>query len=294
MNCPKCGEDLNNDAKYCNACGCIIEQHEKDVLASTKVFTGAGKEDESFRVRPTNLNVGKKQAKKQKKKGRLVSLLITVAMLLILALAGIFVYQRVYEKPYERAVGKMLKLFNDRSTNMDEYLKVLFPDKIHKDVNAIIKADCEETGKSYATAKADINKQLDIVMETYEDQWGEDFKFEYDIQNVRKLNDDELADIKRSYKSASQLINLFSESGESLKDQGKIEAYEAYNKLVEDFSSMEFDEGYELEVEITMENSDSDKDLEGTNKIYVVKTGDKWMIDFMHYLNALSDLKLFN
>lgn len=296
MNCPKCGEELHNDAKYCDACGCSIEQKDNDILHSTKVFTGMGEQDETFHVQSTTLEMEQKRLKKKKKekKGGVVSLLIIMAMVLALGIAGVFVYRALYEKPYERAVGKMLALLNDRSTSLDDYLKTLLPDKICKDIDEIIKADSEETGRGYEKEKADINKSLNSVMDKYESQWGDDFKFDYDVIDERKLSSDELADVSEAYANMSQLANQFSLSGDSLSDEGRIKSYEAYNKLIEDFENIEFEEGYELEVEITMSSSSSKQDSEERTKLYVVKTDGKWIIDFMHYLNELGNMNLFD
>lgn len=294
MICPKCGEELHEDAKFCDACGCSIEQQGNNILNSTKVFTGMGEQDETFQVQSTSLDMEKKRAKKNKKKGGLVSFLIVVAMVAVLGLAGVFVYQMVYEKPYERAIGEMFSPLNERSITLDTYLESLFPSIICKDIDDIIKAYCEETGMSYAKVVAELNKQIGKTMDEFEDRWGSDFKFDYDVIDERKLSSEELEEVSDAYKNVSQLISQYSTSGDTLKDEGKMKSYEAYNKLLEDFSNMEFEEGYELEVELSMENVKGKDDTEQKTSLYVVKTDGKWMVDLMHYLNQLGDLGLFN
>lgn len=294
MICPKCGEELHEDAKFCDACGCSIEQQGNNILNSTKVFTGMGEQDETFQVQSTSLEMEKKRAKKNKKKGGLVSFLIVVAMVAVLGLAGVFVYQMVYEKPYERAIGEMFSPLNERSITLDTYLESLFPSIICKDIDDIIKAYCEETGMSYAKVVAELNKQIGKTMDEFEDRWGSDFKFDYDVIDERKLSSEELEEVSDAYKNVSQLFSQYSTSGDTLKDEGKMKSYEAYNKLLEDFSNMEFEEGYELEVELSMENVKGKDDTEQKTSLYVVKTDGKWMVDLMHYLNQLGDLGLFN
>ena len=285
---------MHEDAKFCDACGCSIEQQGNNILNSTKVFTGMGEQDETFQVQSTSLEMEKKRAKKNKKKGGLVSFLIVVAMVAVLGLAGVFVYQMVYEKPYERAIGEMFSPLNERSITLDTYLESLFPSIICKDIDDIIKAYCEETGMSYAKVVAELNKQIGKTMDEFEDRWGSDFKFDYDVIDERKLSSEELEEVSDAYKNVSQLFSQYSTSGDTLKDEGKMKSYEAYNKLLEDFSNMEFEEGYELEVELSMENVKGKDDTEQKTSLYVVKTDGKWMVDLMHYLNQLGDLGLFN
>lgn len=288
MKCPKCGEDCNSGAGFCDACGCDLRESMKKEPRGAKVYSG--EENDYFEFKDLQSQDGKRPSKtvKRRKKGEVVSIVITVTLLAIIVLAGIFIYQTLHKEPYEKKLDEIADLINNRTANIDKYGEVFLPDYIWKDFMLLAEAEYEESGKNPWDMKTDYNIQLKSAMDILDDTLGSGYRVEFKVTNARKLGEAELYEIEDSYTQVSQVINVFTESGDMLKDEGKVKSYEAYQKLIDDFTKIEFEEGYELDVVTLM--TVGEEETESTGKIMMVKTGDKWMVDFMHNIDELSSL----
>lgn len=290
MKCPKCGEEYGGGVWFCDACGCDLRDQNQKGETGSKVYSG--EENNYFEYQELQ-PLDKKKKKIPKTKGdiktRLVSMLLLFTALAVVGLAGFFVYQKVHMTAYVKQVDRMVSLVNDRTTDVEDYGTLMFPKKIWQDMIALSKAQYEDANKDSSQWEKDANMQMKTSFDSMENMLGEEFKLDYEVVSERKLGGVELETIEKSYTKVSRLLNLFLDSEDVLKDQGKVKTYEAYEKLVNDFTKMDFTEGYELEVKFTLKNASDDKNSSQNVKLIVVKADGKWMIDFMHYIDALEE-----
>lgn len=284
MECPKCGENLRDWVDYCDACGCDLKEYNARGIAETRVYSG---DDDGFiEYRPMAPVANQRLKKKKDKKGAIISWMLVLSMLLVFFLVGAYVYRNVHKTPYEKKIGDLLDIVNGEVTTVEDFMKALFPEVIREDYYNILSAQWELEGKDYDEAMKDANITFSDRLENLVDQ--KDYEFSYKVITERKLGEAELTDMEAAYTTASQIINVLSASGEQYKAESKIPVYEAYMKLIEDLTTLEFSQGYELEVEFIVENKSSgEKDTETTD-IYVVKVDGEWMIDFVHDIDKIS------
>lgn len=288
MRCPKCGEEYGEGVLFCEACGCDLRRRSDSKQHGSNVYSGEQKNYFEYQqLQPLKEKTGKTKADK---KNRFVSVLLMLATLLVVGLAGFFVYSRVHLSDYEKQIDRLVSLINERTSSISDYGELLFPETIWKDMEALGRAQYEDTGRDSSEWEKDANIQMKSCMDYLESVLGNDFQLEYSVVSERKLGREELQDISDSYTKVSQLLNLVGESDTVLKDKGMIKSYEAYGKLVGDFVGMKFSEGYELEVKLTCDSSSGSKNDENSAKLILVRADGKWMIDYMHYIDKLESI----
>lgn len=289
MQCPKCGEKLYELAEYCDACGCDLKQERAAVTKETKAYSG-GVIDDSFTYQSVNSFDTSQKRKKWDKKGIVISALLIVAMLVVFGLIGNFVYRSVYKTPYEKRVENLTVLMNGKITTYEECLEALFPEFICEDLDALMKAQCEDDELDYEETMRETNTAFNSALKSAMAETNDNYEYSVSFKKERKLGHEELKDVEDSYTTASQIMNTLTTTGEAYKADNKVKTYEAYMKLIDDFTNVEFEEGYELEVELTAEDSTNGEKTKQEMTFIVVKIKGEWMIDFMHYLDKLSAL----
>lgn len=289
MECPKCGEKLRDFDEFCSACGCDLKQVGSEVKTEAKFYSGDRENSFEYQSVP-QWDANKRRTKKKDKKSIAVSALLTVTVIFVFGIVGLFVYRQVHKTPYEKKVYDLVALLNREVTTVDGCMKALFPQFICKDFEALMKTQCEEQGLDYEEQMIEANKSFNSQLEQTLEDKNMDYQYSYDVRKEKKLGDAELKDISESYTTASQILNVLTSTGETYKNDNKIKTYEAYMKLIEDFTTVEFTEGYELEVEFTALDESTDKEKEETMDVVVVKVDGEWMIDFVHYVDRFSNL----
>lgn len=288
MECPKCGEQLYTGAEFCDACGCDLSQQKAGTTREAKFYSGST--EDSFAYQPMTPLEPMRRKKKKDKKGMIVSLILIFAMFLVFGLVGSFVYRNVHKTPYEKRIVKLVDLMNGDINTYEDCLEALFPKFICDDFDALMKAQCEDDGLDYEETMREANTTFNTTLKDAMAKSNGNVEYSVSFKKERKLGKEELKDVEDSYTTASQILNTFTTMGESYKAQNKVKTYEAYMKLIDDFTKVEFEEGYELDVEFMAKDEVSGEKTKEEATFIVVKVNGEWMIDFMHHLDKLSGL----
>lgn len=96
MKCPKCHEEIENDAKFCTKCGSNIEEATKElekgkVEETTEEVENETKQDENLKVEENekNTQVANEEKKTKKKNKKKIAIIITIIILALLLLGGV-------------------------------------------------------------------------------------------------------------------------------------------------------------------------------------------------------------
>ena len=96
MKCPKCHEEIENDAKFCTKCGSNIEEATKElekgkVEEKTEEVENETKQDENLKVEENekNTQVANEEKKTKKKNKKKIAIIITIIILALLLLGGV-------------------------------------------------------------------------------------------------------------------------------------------------------------------------------------------------------------
>lgn len=289
MECPKCGEKLYDMAEFCDACGCDLRQHRSKRTQEVKVYSGEEQGFVEFQS-GTPLDAGHVKKKKRDKKSIAISLVLVISLILVFVVVGAFVHRNTYTPPYEKKVADLMDLMNGEITTLEGFMEALFPKFFCEDYEALMKAQCEDEGLDYEEEIRDANTSITSKVENVLRDNGLNYEFSYHIKSERRLGEAELKDISESYTTASQILNVLTTTGEAYKAENKIKTYEAYMKLIEDLSTVECTDGYEMDIEFVAENHNGEEESSERVKIIVVKIQGDWMIDFMHYKDELSTM----
>lgn len=286
MVCPKCGEELPYSARFCDACGTQIEQNTKKDNAGAKIYGGGTSYVDFSAAVPEERKLA---AGKKDHKGKAITIVLFLSIFVILCLVGWYVYRHVYKTAYEKCLYDAVQLINNQENSYDTWMETLFPEYIRKDNTKFEKAVCQDEAKDYNEYVTERNSSFISTMDQMYDAMG-DIQISYEIKNHRKLGQDELKEIHKYYQNFTGFINLLTEkSGQDYKSENKIHAYEAYNKLVEDFAKLDVKEAYEMEVEFKISNEDDEKETVQNVTLRVIEVKGKWMLDYAYSFSKLQD-----
>lgn len=230
MYCIKCGAENENNARFCVECGAKLQ----NVHMGRENAVTEKKVTEKLPYMNKMEEVTKKSQKESRRKIKIVPIII-----LLVLVAAVVVFPKFIMSG--RAEKKIIKEFVKAEMTGDaEKIIDILPE-------GVLEIAKTEGGMSRNELAEVMRKQFDSVIGTLESTYGEDWKYSYKINSIKKVSQEDLEDIKDMYSNDLEL-------------------------------ELDISEAKTAEVEINV----SGNQIENSNTLDVslIKVGGTWYLDF--------------
>lgn len=264
MFCPNCGSQMEDDAKFCTACGACVEEGEPNKSAGARKKRGGRKSGAFLKA------MG----------GRLLYARVAAAVMVV----AVFCYAAIqisglnYKKPLDQVV----KLVNKQDISVGSYIHAAYPkfvDKAFRDSEKLLK-DVD----GYINFQDSQRESLISAFVTINDQYGDDAKLSYEIVKRKELSQKELNEIRSRYRDLRTRLEQVQKGGrnyyeiENILTSAKLKKYDKMmDELVDNLKEIEVTEGYRLELQVWIKGKENDGGL--SSNFNIVKINGKWCID---------------
>lgn len=211
-----------------------------------------------------------------------IAIIVAVAILIVAVPPVVDMVTNNYKTPLDAAV----KVANSRKFSMDDHLAAFngFTEGKFKLLMNIAK-------NSNAVGIDDLEEVFESRVEEYEEEYGNNYKFSYEIEDKDKLSKDErkafkqdLTDIAENLQSiVDQTENLNSDEWEEMAGWADLSVVElkTYMRVIKSITdqlrSAKVEEGYELTVTMIIRGSKLDEPEEEKSTICVYKVDGRWI-----------------
>lgn len=268
MFCPNCGNRMEDDAKFCSACG-------------------AGMAEETMRSVPAHKKAAGRTGVKLpviQNKGKAVRLCAAVLVLVVVIAAAVTVFGSNYRKPLDDTI----KLLNAQEYDVRKYMKAMAPKCVAEGINDMLELlkDVDGYSGQEDAAKESLKSQFFYLAR----QYGDHLKFSYEILGTRELDQRELNDARISYQNVRDDLREMKAGGsayyliDKALSSSKMKKYDRMiEKLDDGLKDIEITKGYDLDIDFTMKG----KAAENTYRITVrvVKANGTWSFDLTNMEN---------
>lgn len=208
---------------------------------------------------------------------------IVAGVLVAVIVLGIIFIPSLWNN-YKTPLNIELKFINSRKaiSTFEESIIATngFAEDELKEIFSIIK-------KSDDFDEDELSEFAEEIIDDYIDEYGENYKAKYVIDDKEELDKDELRDVKDQLKETAKLINDFVEEVEDADSDDLEEAAEdlgltrsefkklikAYEKLAKEFKNAKITKGYELDIHFVFNGSELDEPEvldEYTTRVYCI------------------------
>ena len=272
MICKKCGQEMEDGAKFCRYCG---EQAEGEI---TEVLSQPS---------PYEQPVVQALMTPQKKNGAAVGILAAIAAVLVVVIIVLLVV--VFGKNEKTPLNNIEKILNKKPTNVGEIVEDVAPSFVSKaylDAIVVIRGNDEykdSVDEIYEESEKKLEETWEDMYDELEDDLGKNVKFSYTIEDQEELEDEEIEFATKIYQDLGQYKDQLCEIVEILAETTELEDKEVkklvkiVENLCDDLEGMKIKKGYKMEVEFVAEGKEDD-DSEVYN-IAVIKANGEWFID---------------
>lgn len=230
MYCIKCGAENENNARFCVECGAKLQ----NVHMGRENAVTEKKVTEKLPYMNKMEEVTKKSQKESRRKIKIVPIIILLVLVAAVVVFPKFIMSGQAEK-------KIIKEFVKAEMTGDaEKIIDILPE-------GVLEIAKTEGGMSRNELAEVMRKQFDSVIGTLESTYGEDWKYSYKINSIKKVSQEDLEDIKDMYSNDLEL-------------------------------ELDISEAKTAEVEINV----SGNQIENSNTLDVslIKVGGTWYLDF--------------
>lgn len=228
---------------------------------------------------------------------------LLVGALLIVILIGAIASIRYAANNYMVPVRNAEKLENLESLDGKSFLKKSLKGLGVKNAREIINLCCESD--LFLDMTEHIEETVEEYYEDNQDEYGDNFKIQYTVEEKVKLEKTDLRDYQKSFRAYMEDIQYIIEQTDDFDTddwQDLAEELEmtrtqarkfiaALNNMVKDFGRLEVTAGYELDILRTITGEYLDEPEEEDITLEVVKVNGKWVLasNFRDTLAALLD-----
>lgn len=212
--------------------------------------------------------------------------IVGVAAIVVIVLV-VLLFKALFGGSYKSKLDDAMDLINDRNTELDDFVEVIFPgfiaDAYHDAMDIAESEDADEVEDMLENAQ----DALEDMYDEWEEQLGDDFEISYEVKKEEKLDSDELEEIEDTYRDLADEIPL-EDIEDSLDDSGEDYAedmYKVVKNLVEDLEDVSVSAGYEVKLKLTVKGKE-DKKTEDFTVTFIKMNGD-WTLDYSQYLSTL-------
>ncbi|MCR4789186.1 MAG: zinc ribbon domain-containing protein [Lachnospiraceae bacterium] len=302
--CPNCGQEMDDNTKFCGACGTKVDEVQAQAAApapesapvqSEPVFDSSAAAADTVSAaayadpQPSaSASPEKKGGFKLDDKVKKLAIIIGAAVvaLVVIVLACSLLLGGGYKKP----IKKYISLLNSREENYYEFFKLNSPSFDYKAQMELLKLANEIGDKDEVEEN---EEYLEEIMKDHydeiEDEFGKNWKYTFKVTEVDELSNKELKAYRETLKSQGDTYKESAEYyeedaifyGEELNKSNAKKVQSIYKELGSKYKEADVKKGYEVEIEYTIKGKD-DKDTDDvTFKVY--KVNNEWIIDDMPF-----------
>lgn len=269
MICKKCGQEMEDGAKFCRYCGEPAEGAITEVLYNYE--------------QPTVQSL----MTPQKKNNVAVGIFAAIAAVLVVVIILLAIV--VFGKNEKTPLNNIEKMLNKKPTNAGEIVKDIAPNFVSKaylDAVVVIIGNDEykdSIDEIYEESEKKLEDAWEELYDGLEEDLGKNVKFSYTIEDQEELEEEEIEFATQIYQDLGQYKDQLCEIVEILAETTELEDKEVkklvkiVETLCEDLEKMKIKKGYKMEVELVAEGKEDD-DSE-TYNIVVIKGNGEWFID---------------
>ena len=277
--CPKCNSTLPDGAAFCNNCGTNLSAPFEEDAIPADALSG---------------NAIFEEAKEKNKHTRIGIIAVAGAAALLILILIIIIASNASAGSYKTPLKEYTKLMTKGSTELEPYLYCFLPEfavDTYGDLHSL-------AAKVMPDETADYDKSLVYLFEDaysdIKDDYGKKYKVTYEIRDKEKLSKSDLKDIEDVYEDLYDSMNnstdfsdenyydefaaaLEKQYGIEVSDKDKRSMQKTLESFMKEFKNIKIQAGYEVEVKVTIEGSDSRESEKIDLKI--IKVNGRWIID---------------
>lgn len=216
-------------------------------------------------------------------------ILVTVGLIIVI-LIGAFIGINYATNNYMTPIRSAEKLENKKSVNMKSYLKTGFKNMGAKNAGEIISILYESD--DFVDMMEELEEAFEESYESNQDNYGDDFKITYVVEDKIKLENSDLRDYQKKFRNYIKYLedeleecDDFSSNdwGDFADDMGltrtQVKKFvSALSDMVDEIGRLEITDGYELDIVRTVTGNMLDEPEETNSTIRVVKVSGRWII----------------
>ena len=207
MFCGKCGENVDDNTKFCPKCGNLISGNDR----ATQVKPEAQKYKDLVNGNNKNITVG----------------MIVVAIIGLVVISGAFWLfgGRSYKKTIKEYVNAQ---FNYSHDSIKKVVK-LFPEGMWEQVveQGINEGEFESEGEAIEF----LEEQLKEANETLEEYYGEDFKYSYKITEEKDLSKKDIHEIEEDWEDMDVKLEKEIKEGKEITIKVEVKSADGENAV---------------------------------------------------------------
>lgn len=207
MFCGKCGENVDDNTKFCPKCGNLISGNDR----ATQVKPEAQKYKDLVNGNNKNITVG----------------MIVVAIIGLVVISGAFWLfgGRSYKKTIKEYVNAQ---FNYSQDSIKKVVK-LFPEGMWEQVveQGINEGEFESEGEAIEF----LEEQLKEANETLEEYYGEDFKYSYKITEEKDLSKKDIHEIEEDWEDMDVKLEKEIKEGKEITIKVEVKSADGENAV---------------------------------------------------------------
>lgn len=303
--CPKCGNQLPDDAAFCNNCGEKMTAPAADAAATTAenvapvpvpapAAAPAGDNTASTNNNGAPVNNATLEAAQQKSKNSQIGIIAVAAAAVILVVILIVVLSSALGGGYKAPIKNLVNNFNRGNTNVEDYLSCVAPKfavSTYSDVYDLIKSVDKDVIEDF---DEEVKDSFEEFFDEAEDTFGKDYRLSYEIKDAERLDKDEIEDLQEVYEDLFDMIDdnidyededIYEDLADELEDYYDLELSNSQitklRKIVISFmdnlDNFKIQDAYEVKLKLVIEGKDDSEKT--TVTIYVIKVNGQWFID---------------
>ena len=226
-----------------------------------------------------NANAAKKKINPALIGGIAVGAVVLIALIIVIIMS-----LGAYKKPINTLVG----LVNKKSTNVPAYLDCMAPSFVSSSYKSLL--GTLKGGDAKKELDEAIKDGTDDLWDSFEDEYGKNWKITVEFKDADKLSNKKLDDVKERWEDLAKLLgkadlddeDTYEGLADMLDDKYDTElntkqVASILGKLADQMDDVKITAGYEVDVKLTISGKDG-KDSDKMT-IYVIKVNGKWIID---------------
>lgn len=189
MFCKHCGSKINDGAAYCPICGGELGK---------KVADSSNRQMVSDKIRDFNQVKKKRMSPKKKKKIKILAGIICIVIV------AAFIGNYIYNMDCKHVVTEYMKLMADEEDYTQQAYKLL-PEEYQQSMINFYKEDND--GADEAEMLEEKQKDYEDGMQLIENEYGENWKYSFEIKKVEDASRKEIREWKQSIEDSKVKFN---------------------------------------------------------------------------------------
>lgn len=207
MFCGKCGERLDDNAKFCTKCGNLVNENSK-----------------AEQVKPETEKY--KKIVNGNSKNKTVGVIVVAIVVLVLLSGGFLLFGG---RSYKKTVKEYVNAQFDCSQDSIKKIAKLFPEGMWEQI--VEQGMAEGEFESEGEAIEFLEEQLKDAHETLEKYYGKDFKYSYKITEEEDLNKKDIREIEEDWEDMGVTFEKEIKEGKEITIKVEIKSGDGENTV---------------------------------------------------------------